>query len=103
MTTTTPWADTPFPLIPTPGRGLDLSPSSPNHSSIYLAREMACAHNGMLRALNSIYNQCLYVSRPQDVKDLLTYTKFWAGWIHVHHDAEGEMFFPDVEDRKSVV
>lgn len=96
-TTTTPWADTPFPLIPTPGRGLDFSSSSPNHSSIYLAREMACAHNGMLRVLNSIYNQCIYVSKPQDVKDLLTYTKFWIGWIHEHHDAEEEMFFPDIE------
>lgn len=92
--TSTPWADTPFSLILTPGRSIDLTTS---HASIFIAREMACAHNGMLRALNSIYNQCLYVSSPTDIHDLVMYTKFWIDWIHEHHEAEEKMFFVDVE------
>jgi len=90
----TPWADTPFPLIATPGRGQDLTSI---HSSIFIARDMACAHNALLRALNSIYNQCIYVSKTQDIIDLLTYTKFWIDWIHEHHQAEERMLFPDIE------
>ncbi|KAL2072668.1 hypothetical protein VTL71DRAFT_12011 [Oculimacula yallundae] len=89
-----PWADTPFSLIPTPGRGEVVSKLP---VPIYIAREMACAHNGMLRALNSIYQQCIYVSNPEDIKDLLKYIQFWCGWIHEHHDAEEEFYFPEVE------
>jgi hemerythrin-like domain-containing protein len=90
-----PWADTPFPLISLPGRGLDLSKA---HESVYVAREMTFAHNGMIRSLNSIYQQCIYVSSPSDIADLLEYTQFWCDWIHEHHQGEETLFFPRIEN-----
>ncbi|KAE8448339.1 hypothetical protein EG329_009583 [Mollisiaceae sp. DMI_Dod_QoI] len=92
--TSTPWADGPFTLIPVPGEGQDLNKL---HEAVFLAREMACAHNGMLRSLNSIYQQCVHVSQPQDILDLLQYAKFWCGWLEEHHEAEEQWFFPDIE------
>ncbi|CZT04722.1 uncharacterized protein RAG0_11084 [Rhynchosporium agropyri] len=89
-----PWADTPFNLIPTPGRGEDVSKLP---AAVFIAREMTCAHNGMLRGLNSIYQQSTHVIQPQDIKDLLKYAEFWCGWIHEHHDAEEQYYFPEVE------
>ena len=93
-TTKSLWADTPFSLIPTPGRSEPVSNLSP---PTYIAREMACAHNGMLRALNSIYNQCIHVQAPQDITDLLLYAKFWCEWLHEHHEAEEQFLFPEIE------
>lgn len=89
-----PWADTPFKLITLPGEA-----GNPNKldDAVFMARDMACAHNNMLRALNSIYQQCLFVKEPKDVEDLLLYAKFWCGWIHEHHDGEENFFFPEVE------
>jgi hypothetical protein len=92
--TTIPWADTPFALIPTPG-GTENPATLP--PATFMAREMAMAHNGILRGLNSIYNQCLYVKSPQDIADLLLYTKFWCDWIHEHHEAEERLLFPEME------
>lgn len=89
-----PWADTPFNLIPTPGHGEEVSKLP---VPVWIAREMACAHNGMLRGLNSIYQQSIHITKPQDIADLLKYTEFWCGWIHEHHDAEEEFYFPEVE------
>ncbi|EHL02819.1 hypothetical protein M7I_1081 [Glarea lozoyensis 74030] len=51
----------------------------------------------MIRALNSIYNQCIYVKKPQDIRDLLLYSKFWCDWIHEHHDEEEKLLFPAIE------
>lgn len=92
--TDAPWADTPFDLIPLPGRGQGLAKLP---VAEWIAREMACAHNGMLRGLNSIYHQCIHVTKPEDIKDLLKYTEFWCGWIHEHHDVEEDFYFPEVE------
>lgn len=64
---------------------------------VWIAREMTCAHNGILRGLNSIYQQSTHVTKPQDIKDLLKYTEFWCDWIREHHDAEEEFYFPEVE------
>ena len=90
-----PWADTPFKLIPTPGSGQNLS----NLDNItFVAREMACAHNGMLRALNSIYQQCVFVKKPLDIQDLFLYTGFWCDWIHQHHEGEEAILFPKIEE-----
>ncbi|KUJ22653.1 uncharacterized protein LY89DRAFT_680770 [Mollisia scopiformis] len=89
-----PWADAPFALIPTPGDGQDLNRL---HEAVFLAREMACAHNGMLRSLNSIYQQCVHVSESQDILDLLQYSKFWCAWLEEHHEAEEKWYFPDIE------
>jgi hypothetical protein len=93
------WADTPFTLIPTPGRGENLNKLE---DAVFIAREMANAHNGMLRALNSIYQQCIFVKDPKDVKDLLLYATFWCDWIHEHHDGEETFFFPRVEEITSM-
>lgn len=89
-----PWADSPFNLIPTPGRGEAVNKLP---VPIWIAREMTCAHNGILRGLNSIYQQSIYVTKPEDINDLLKYTEFWCGWIREHHDAEEEFYFPEVE------
>jgi hemerythrin-like domain-containing protein len=93
-TSKAPWADTPFKLIPTPGRGEDLNKLD---DATFIARDMANAHNGMLRALNSIYQQCIFIEEPNDIKDLLLYTTFWCDWIHEHHEGEETFFFPQVE------
>lgn len=90
-----PWADAPFALIPTPGRGEDLTKLD---DVVFIARDMASAHNGMLRALNSIYQQCIFVNEPNDVKDLLLYANFWCGWIHEHHTGEETFLFPKIEE-----
>ncbi|KAM6478282.1 hypothetical protein HDV62DRAFT_394350 [Trichoderma sp. SZMC 28011] len=89
-----PWADEPFTLISIPGRGVDLSKA---HGSVYVAREMAFAHNGMIRALNSIYQQCIHVSASIDIADLLKYAQFWCQWIREHHQGEEDLFFPQIE------
>jgi hemerythrin-like domain-containing protein len=89
------WADTPFTMIPTPGRGEDWAKQ---HESVFIAREMTFAHNGILRGLNSIYQQCTHVTEPSDIKDLLQYTRMWYDWIEEHHEAEERMFFPDIEE-----
>jgi hemerythrin-like domain-containing protein len=92
--TSSPWADTPFTLIHTPSHGEDWTKQ---HEAVFIAREMTFAHNGILRSLNSIYQQCIYVKEPIDIKDLLLYTRMWHDWIKEHHDVEEKMFFPDVE------
>jgi hemerythrin-like domain-containing protein len=89
-----PWADMPFSLIPTPGRGEDMKKLD---DAVFIAYEMACAHNGMIRALNSIYQQCIFVKEPKDIQDLLQYATFWCNWIHEHHDGEESFLFPNVE------
>lgn len=98
-TTTAPWADTPFELIRVPGNGTDIEKGP---EAIYIAAEMASAHNGMLRGLNSIYQQCIHVMLPADVADLLKYTEFWCGWLEEHHAAEETFFFPAVEKAAGV-
>jgi len=89
-----PWADTPFALISSPGRGENLQKLD---DAVFIAREMAHAHNGMLRALNSIYQQCIFVKEPKDVKDLLQYATFWCDWILEHHAGEETFLFPQIE------
>jgi hypothetical protein len=88
------WADAPFPLISIPGHDVDLTKA---HKSIHVAPETACSHNGMIRALNSIYQQRIQVSSPADIADLVKYTQFWCDWIHHHHRSEETLFFPEIE------
>lgn len=58
---------------------------------------MACAHNCMLRGLNSIYLQAEYVKKPQDIKDFLFFIKSWADWVSDHHILEEKQMFPGFE------
>ncbi|PVH69719.1 hypothetical protein DL98DRAFT_505367, partial [Cadophora sp. DSE1049] len=93
------WVDAPFKLIPVPGLG---TPVENLPGAVFIAQDMACAHNGLLRSLNSIYLQAPFVSSPKDIKDFLLYTKFWCDWIEDHHSAEEKYFFPQVEEAAGV-
>ncbi|KAF2448503.1 hypothetical protein P171DRAFT_428563 [Karstenula rhodostoma CBS 690.94] len=88
------WADQPLSLIPT----LPFSKNT-SHSAYYVATQMALAHNGMIRGLNSIYLQALQVpaSDFSTVRDFLTYCQCWCESMHHHHDTEEEQFFPEIE------
>lgn len=67
------------------------------HPALYIANEMAFAHNSMLRGLNSIYLQAPHVSDSQDISDFLFFVQAWAGWVLHHHDLEEEKMFPSFE------
>ncbi|PYI09264.1 hypothetical protein BO78DRAFT_338026 [Aspergillus sclerotiicarbonarius CBS 121057] len=86
------WADGPWPLIETPSKTKDVS----KHAAIYIANEMAFAHNSMLRGLNSIYLQA-NVSKPEGISDFLFFIAAWAGWVSHHHVLEEEKMFPGFE------
>jgi len=66
-------------------------------TAIYLADEMAHAHNAMIRQLNSMYLQAPYVTLEADQSDLCQYAVFWKDFLHHHHHLEEEQFFPDIE------
>jgi hemerythrin-like domain-containing protein len=86
-----PWADEPFRLISI--KSINPSASS---DALFIASEMANAHNGLIRSLNSMYLQALYVTEEADIQDLLQFAIFWESWIEEHHHAEEEYFFPEV-------
>ncbi|RAL12065.1 uncharacterized protein BO97DRAFT_345986 [Aspergillus homomorphus CBS 101889] len=90
---TRPWADGPWPLIETPSKTQNVS----EHPAVYIANEMAFAHNSMLRGLNSIYLQAPHISDPQDISDFLFFVHAWAGWVSHHHVLEEEKMFPGFE------
>lgn len=85
------WADRPFNLIPIKGIKPSASPDA-----LYIANEMANAHNGLIRSLNSMYLQAPYVTEDADIQDLLQFAIFWESWIEEHHLGEEKFFFPDV-------
>ncbi|KAL1965836.1 hypothetical protein VTN77DRAFT_5157 [Rasamsonia byssochlamydoides] len=87
------WADRPWELIETPSKTADVN----EHPAVYIANEMAFAHNSMLRGLNSIYLQAPHVHDPRDVADFLFFVKSWAAWVSHHHVLEEERMFPDFE------
>jgi hemerythrin-like domain-containing protein len=70
-----------------------------SHAAYYVATEMALAHNGMIRGLNSIYLQAPLIpsSDITTVRDFLTYCQCWCESMHHHHDSEEEVFFPTIE------
>ncbi|KAJ5971378.1 uncharacterized protein N7479_001296 [Penicillium vulpinum] len=85
------WADTPWPLIPSPKE------DASKHASIHIATEMTHTHNCMLRALNSIYHQAEQLEKLEDIADFLFFIKSWSGWVSHHHTMEEEMMFPGFE------
>ena len=89
-----PWADEPYSLISTTPFSQDQS-----HAAYYVATQMALAHNGIIRGLNSIYVQAPNIPREDldAVKDFLTYCQCWCESMHHHHDAEEQEFFPSIE------
>ncbi|PWY69072.1 hypothetical protein BO70DRAFT_374227 [Aspergillus heteromorphus CBS 117.55] len=93
MTRRHPWADGPWPLIETPSKTKDVT----KHPAIYIANEMAFAHNSMLRGLNSIYLQAAQITKRQDICDFLFFIASWASWVSHHHTLEEEKMFPGYE------
>jgi hemerythrin-like domain-containing protein len=91
------WADKPFALISETGsRNNPEIPS--DHPSVFFAQQMAQIHNMIIRALNSIYNQCLAVKGgTQDASDFLKYCQIFYKILEHHHHVEEETFFPDIE------
>jgi Hemerythrin HHE cation binding domain len=86
-----PWADQPFTLIPIKS----IKPSA-SLDTLFIASEMANAHNGLIRSLNSMYLQAPYVTQEADIQDLLQFAIFWESWIEEHHLGEERFFFPEV-------
>ncbi|KAI9667986.1 MAG: hypothetical protein M1821_000806 [Bathelium mastoideum] len=88
-----PWADGPLRLIKTPSMTEDVS----SHEAVYIANEMAFAHNAMLRGINCIYLQAPNVRQPKDIADLLFLAKAWATWVIHHHELEETPMFTGFE------
>ncbi len=69
------------------------------HPAIRFARQMAQIHNGTIRALNSIYNQCTALKLDtQDAADFLSYCQMFHETLLHHHEVEEETLFPDIEE-----
>ncbi|RVX66704.1 hypothetical protein B0A52_09517 [Exophiala mesophila] len=93
------WADKPYDLIPT----LEFS-NNTSHAANYVATQMALAHNGIIRGLNSISLQATQIPANDliTVRDFLTYCQCWCESMHHHHDAEEAVFFPVIESVSGV-
>jgi len=87
------WADGPFELIETPSLTMD-----PTNKAVIVASDMAMAHNGLIRGLNSVYLQAEGVNTPEDIADFLVYAQCWSDCLEHHHDGEEEKLFPVVEE-----
>ena len=82
-------------------------PFQSSHAAYYVGTQMALAHNGILRGLNSIYLQAPHIpngereetdqNRDAIIRDFLTYCQCWCESMHHHHDAEETVFFPSIE------
>jgi len=107
------WADQPYSLVSTTAFSKDvrictitpyahdttiLTLHQLSHAAYYVATQMSLAHNGIIRGLNSIYIQATNIP-PSDIAtvgDFLTYCQCWSESMHHHHDAEENVFFPDM-------
>ena len=73
-----------------------------SHAVYYVATQMALAHNGILRGLNSIYLQATHMPR-EDLDVIREFLKYYQCWCesmhhhHHHHNAEETGFFPSIE------
>jgi hypothetical protein len=90
-------------LGPFYNNSLTLKPQT-SHSAYYVATQMALAHNGMIRGLNSIYLQApnIPLNDTAAKRDFLTYCQCWCESMHHHHDAEEAQFFPAIEQISGV-
>ena len=87
----TPWADGPCPLIPTPQH-------TTGKTDIFTtgATHMAHIHNAILRGYNSIYLQAPHITH-EDKDDFIGYSLAWFKFVKSHHDDEEAELFPKVE------
>lgn len=86
--TMAPWADSPFPLIPTS------KTTKPNAhpDAIWIADQMANVHSCFIRALNAMYQQAPYIERQEDIRDFCQYGVFWGEvvqYVGLFYDFEG--------------
>lgn len=65
--------------------------------SVFVANEMAMAHNMYIRGMNSIHLQAEGVSEQKDIIDFLTFCQCWVETIHHHHRVEETRIFPALE------
>ncbi|KAH7156177.1 hemerythrin HHE cation binding domain-containing protein [Dactylonectria macrodidyma] len=92
------WADGPFKLIS--HSALKLKEGEKPQGAKTAAFEMTIVHNLLLRALNSIYLQCVNVGKsgtPQEVNDFVNYASCWYTTLSHHHHIEESMIFPEIE------
>lgn len=85
-------------MLPIPHRCSQKTDLDPNQTpEIYVANEMALAHNMFIRGLNTIVLQAKGVIQKQDILDFLTFCLCWIETIHHHHHLEENKLFPDIE------
>jgi hemerythrin-like domain-containing protein len=65
---------------------------------------MALAHNGLIRALNSMYLQAPHIplNDQATIKDFLIYAQCWGESMEHHHHSEENIFFPSIEQLTGV-
>ncbi|KAH8903565.1 hemerythrin HHE cation binding domain-containing protein [Coniochaeta sp. PMI_546] len=89
------YADHPFPLIKSP-EFTNKQNGTKTDIFDHCASEMACVHNLLIRGLNAIYLQALYI-KPADEKSFVNYILTFSALLHAHHTGEEVDFFPTVE------
>ncbi|KIW08533.1 uncharacterized protein PV09_01422 [Verruconis gallopava] len=97
------WVDEPFILISPSRSGAEIGKKLPPARA--LAAEMSVVHNGLIRGINSVYNQCVNVATKgskQDKIDFANYASQCAKLLHMHHDHEEETLFPKMNELAGV-
>lgn len=61
--------------------------------------EMVTVHNCLIRAINSIYLQCVNVERsPASIPAFIKYASVWGRVLNLHHTTEEKWIFPEIEE-----
>jgi len=66
---------------------------------------MSVVHNGLLRGINAVYNQCINVAHKgthQDKVDFANFAAQCAKLLHMHHEHEEEILFPTMGELAGV-
>lgn len=92
------WAEQPFQLIRETGISSRSDKSLTSHPAYQFARVMALTHNAILRALNALYNQCLYIKPgTADAIDFLFYCQCFVEVLQGHHKLEDDFLFVELK------
>ena len=95
--TTPTYVDEHYPLITTINPDTVPSHIPRTHPAFHCASHMAQIHNLVIRALNSIYNQCLQPTSPSDTATFLHYCRIFCSLLDHHHEIEDTWLFPEFE------
>ena len=66
---------------------------------------MSIVHNGLIRGVNSVYNQCINVGEKGIQKDKLDFANYaaqCAAILNEHHEFEEEVLFPKINELAGV-